>query len=425
MRRLRPAFALCLLVSGFASAQDLAKVRRLAQEGRAAYDRKDYPAFLDLTAQAAREMPASTRWTYNLACAYALNGRPDDAVATLRRLAERRVSVATEDETDFASLRERADFRDVVARFESLKAPVLKSAVAFRLPEKDLITEGVAHDPKTGAFFVSSVRHRKVVRVGADHAASDFVKEGQDGLWAALALAVDPVRRVLWVSSAPTAPMAGYTKADEGKGALFAFDLSSGRLRHRVDYPGPGPHGAADIAMSGDGDLFAAISGTGALYRLPKGTLALEELLPAGRLPSPQGIAPSADGRHLYVADYLLGIVRVDRRTKDVTVVTPPADMALEGIDGLVLHGRDLIGIQNGLRPHRVLRLTLDTKGDAIARAEVLESGHPQHDEPTLGVLAGDDLYYVANSQYGAFDKGQLRMERLAEPAILKLPLGR
>ena len=39
-----------------------------------------------------------------------------------------------------------------------------------RCAEKDLITEGVAHDPKTGAFFVSSVRHRKIVRRGAGRA---------------------------------------------------------------------------------------------------------------------------------------------------------------------------------------------------------------------------------------------------------------
>jgi sugar lactone lactonase YvrE len=421
----RPALTLAVLVIAAAgSPQDFEKVRRLAAEGRAAYDRKDYPAFLDLTKAAAQEMPRSTRWTYNLACAYALDGKPEEAVAALRTLADRRVFVDTAGEADFASLRERADFRDVVARLDALKTPVLASTVAFRLPEKDLITEGVAHDPRTGDFFVSSVHHRKVVRVRRDRSVRDFVAEGQDGLWAALALAVDPRRRVLWVSSAAVPQIRGFSKDEEGKSALFAFDLESGRLRHRVE--GPAPLGALDLAVDAGGDLFAAASRSGALYRLPRGASRLEELVPAGRLPAPQGIAPSADGRHLYVADYVLGIVRVDRRTREVRVLAPPADIALEGIDGLVLHGRQLIAIQNGLRPHRVLRLALDAKGEAITRADVLESTHPEHDEPTLGVRVGGDLYYVANSQWGSFDKGQIwPLDRLKQPVILKLPLGR
>jgi hypothetical protein len=409
-----------------ASAQDLAKVRRLGEEGRAAYDRKDYVAFLELTRQAAREMPHSTRWNYNLACAYALNGRPEDAVRSLRWLADRRVAVDAAAEGDFESLRERPDFKDVLARFEALKRLVLASTVAFRLPEKDLITEGVAYDPRTGAFFVSSVHRRKVVRVGPDLGTKDFVTEGQGGLWAALALAVDGRRNVLWVSSAALPQIRGFAQQDEGKTALFAFDLETGRLRQRLQLPGPGPHGGSDLAMDGQGNLLVAASRTGGLYVLPRDGRQIEELVPPGRLASPQGLAPTADGRHVFVADYVLGIARVDRRTREVRVLDPPADMALSGIDGLFLHGGRLVGIQNGLRPHRVLRLTLGPRQDAVVRAEILESAHPEYDEPTLGVMVGNDLYYVANSQWGSFDQGQIwPLDRLKQPVILKLALGR
>jgi sugar lactone lactonase YvrE len=418
------AIALGLAVPG--TSQDLAKVRRLAEEGRAAYDRKDYPTFLALTRQAAQEMPHSTRWTYNLACAHALNGQAVEAVAALRSLADRRVWVDTAAEADFAPLRERPDFKEVTARFAALLGPVLASTLAFRLPEKDLITEGVAYDARTGRFFVSSVHHRKVVQVGADLAVRDFVTEGQDGLWAALALAVDARRGVLWVSSAALPQMRGFVKEDEGRTALFAFALDTGRLAQRLELPGAGPHGASDIAVDARGDLLVAASRSGGLYVLPRDGSRLEELVPPGRLASPQGIAPSTDGRQIYVADYVLGIARVDRRSREVQVLAPPADMALAGIDGLFLHGGQLVGIQNGVRPHRVLRLTLDPKRAAVARADVLESAHPHYDEPTLGVQVGSDIYYVANSQWGSFDDGRIwPLERLKQPVILKLPLGR
>ena len=70
-------------------------------------------------------------------------------------------------------------------------------------------------------------------------------------------------------------------------------------------------------------------------------------------------------------------------------------------------------------------RLTLDARDEAVTRAEVLESARPDYDEPTLGVKVGGDIYYVANSQWGAFEKDQIQPERLKQPVILKLPLGR
>ncbi|MCA1642610.1 MAG: hypothetical protein LC785_11810 [Acidobacteria bacterium] len=56
---------------------------------------------------------------------------------------------------------------------------------------------------------------------------------------------------------------------------------------------------------------------------------------------------------------------------------------------------------------------------------ETLEANNPAFDEPTLGVLARDQFYFVANSQWGAIDeKGRLAPdEKLREPVVLKLKL--
>ena len=84
-----------------------------------------------------------------------------------------------------------------------------------------------------------------------------------------------------------------------------------------------------------------------------------------------------------------------------------------------------LIAIQNGINPHRVVRLSLNRNGDAVERFDVLEANNPLFDEPTLGVVVKDTFYYVANSQWGAIDnKGQLApAEKLREPVILKMKL--
>ncbi len=107
-----------------------------------------------------------------------------------------------------------------------------------------------------------------------------------------------------------------------------------------------------------------------------------------------------------------------------VPIPVPP-DLALNGIDGLTIFGRSLIAIQNGILPHRVVRLDLAPGGRKISKAAILEMNHPDFDEPTLGVVADGILYFSADSQGQKFldtrhpiDPGEMR-----DAVILKLSL--
>ncbi len=180
----------------------------------------------------------------------------------------------------------------------------------------------------------------------------------------------------------------------------------------------------SDLALGPDGSLYAADPGEGRVYRLPPAGDRLEVLVDEGPILSAQGMAASADGRLLFVADYVQGIARVDLETREVVFLETPEDLLVSGIDGLLLAGDSLVGIQNGLRPHRVVRLRLDPSRSRITEGTVLERAHPRFDEPTLGVIVGDALYYVANSQYRLFDaNGAPDRERLQEPVVLRLSL--
>jgi hypothetical protein len=104
----------------------------------------------------------------------------------------------------------------------------------------------------------------------------------------------------------------------------------------------------------------------------------------------------------------------------------PAADGVLAlGIDGLYRVGDDLVGVQNGVEPYRVVRLHLGPGGERIASAEVLERARPDYAEPTLGVVVDGALYYVANSQWERFrDDGTVDSPgELQEPLVLRLPL--
>jgi hypothetical protein len=67
----------------------------------------------------------------------------------------------------------------------------------------------------------------------------------------------------------------------------------------------------------------------------------------------------------------------------------------------------------------------LNASGTEVQKFEVLEANNPVFDEPNLAVLAGDTLFYIANSQWGMIDtKGTLAAEdKLHDAVVLKLRL--
>ena len=199
------------------------------------------------------------------------------------------------------------------------RAPLEASAVAFAFPPADSTfwPEGIAAAPRTHRFFVASVRHRKVAVVTEGGPPRDFVTPAEADLPAALAVAVDETRRLLWVTGAGLPAMDGYTTADSGRGAVYAFDLETGRLRHRHELP-PAPEGhvPGDALVAPDGTVYVSDSAHPVVYRVRGDSLEAFATDPAFR--SLQGQALSTDGGTLYVADYSHGIAAVDIATREV-----------------------------------------------------------------------------------------------------------
>ena len=100
----------------------------------------------------------------------------------------------------------------------------------------------------------------------------------------------------------------------------------------------------------------------------------------------------------------------------------PPSTSAY-GIDGLYRHGDDLIAIQNGIRPHRVVILTLSADGASVTSSRVLVASLAEFDEPTLGLVHQGDFYFVANSHWNRFDRDNQLPEGLSGPIILRVSL--
>jgi len=405
-------------------AQTNQTLKSYVQQAQKAYKEKNYPVLIDNMKQALEVRPNYGLYTYHLAIGYALNGNQQEAFSWLNRLAEMGLVYNVAANEDFKSLRGTSEFTAIVDRFKRNAEPVGSSESAFSISEKGVVPEGLAYDPLSKTFFIGSVYKRKIISVNARGESKEFSSPA-DGLWSVMGMRVDAARRLLWVCTASHQQMINFKPEEKGQSGVFKYDLKTGKLLKKYVLPAGKEHWLGDLVLNTQGTVFTSDSVSPAIYFLNPKTDALELFLENEAFVNPQGLAFSAGDKQLFMADYLKGVFIIDPKRKTVSLLAPAEGTTMFGIDGLYSFHGELVGVQNGVNPNRIIRLSLNEKRSAVKKLAVLEANNKLFDEPTLGVLDGNAFYYIANSQWGMIDdKGKLAAEeKLKDPVILKLSL--
>ncbi|WP_242346967.1 SMP-30/gluconolactonase/LRE family protein [Anaeromyxobacter terrae] len=344
-------------------------------------------------------------------------GDADGALETLRALDARGWDIPL-DGRDFPGLAEREEFRAIAARIAARAPATAHAAVAIRLPERGLVAEGIAVDPRDGTLYVGSIRLRKIVRVAPGGTATDVVPAAAGGLGRVLGLKVDSRRGLLWAAANHGDAPDGGARAGSRSG-VYAFDLASGAPRRAATIDGAG-HLLNDLAIADDGAVIVTDSEAGAVYRLDPDAAALAPVVPAGTFAYANGIA-FAEGR-LLVAD-AFGLWDVPVAGGAPRRLAGPAGFPLGGIDGLSAVGRTLVAVQNGLGTPRIVRLELAPGAERVVRAEVLEAGNPDWHTPTTGALDRGVFHYIGNSHVDGWKEAELDPAGMVETRIHRLEI--
>ncbi|NUM80409.1 SMP-30/gluconolactonase/LRE family protein [bacterium] len=389
------------------------------------YQKRDYNAFLENAKKAYNLAPIQIEFNHNLSRAYALKGQHEQALELLKKITAMGFDFSPQTDSAYAALWDSCELKTIVRDWNRLEVPTNVSKKAFSVDEKDLIPEGITYDPLNQLFYLSSIYKRKIVSVDKKRVAKDFASEAQDDLWSTLGMKVDGFRRTLWVASVIGSPrMKGYDEKDQGRSAIFKYDVDKGTLiKKYVVSNKPKAHLFNDVTFTPNGDLFITDSETGSIYVITAAGDSLEVFL-AEKFIYPNGIVLNDDG-YLYVAHWQ-GVSRIDLMTKTVVDLTCPATTTLTGIDGLYWHKNALIAVQNGAGPHaRIMRFFLNATGDGVDRAEILEYGNPIYNIPTTGVIVNNEFYFIANSQLRSFtEDGKIfDLDQLKEPVVMKVKL--
>ncbi|MGH9603337.1 MAG: SMP-30/gluconolactonase/LRE family protein [Terriglobales bacterium] len=399
---LAAGFILCAILGPTPAGAEKKLIDRnqLAPHWKAALEarsKKDYDAAIRHLEEALKIAPRDAVTINGLAALNVRKGDLPQAVAWLEKLADRGLGFDPEANPVFTPLRERSEYQALLRKFAEHEPKVSLSQPMYTIREPDLIPEGIAWDPVDKVLYVSSMYKHKVVRVDSRGRVRDFTTPGQDGLLEVVGMKVNAELRHLWVASGdvpdtPAAPAATF---------LHQYDLRTGKLLRKYALPPAEQHFLNDLDLSPAGEVFVSDSPTGAIYRLRPGAEKLEIFVPAGTFEFPNGAALAGDGKTLYVATYL-GLAAVDVARGTSVYLSHPEDAVTTGIDGLYWDKGELLAVQNGLGKGRVMRFHLGPSGREVMHAEIIESGNPLFNVPTTLAIAGDDIYYMANTQLDA-----------------------
>jgi hypothetical protein len=288
----------------------------------------------------------------------------------------------------------RLDRRSVLVGMAAASTPLAARAATPETTAEipgPLLLEGIAHDGRR--LYLGAVAGRNILTLDRGGRPSTLLPESLLGVFG---LAADPKRNRLWAATA--------LLDEPGRSELVEIDTLRRRAIARHAPPDGNPVASfGDVALTPDGDVLVSDSKGGAILRLRRGSKALETVVPAGKMRSPQGMVATR-GR-LIVADYSTGLHQVDLATG---ASAPIEGANIRGVDALIGWRGDLIAIQNGGAVPRILRLKFDAAGNP-AGGDVLYEGGVLI-EPTLGTVVGDHLLFIGRSQWGEADaKGKVK----------------
>jgi DNA-binding beta-propeller fold protein YncE len=292
-----------------------------------------------------------------------------------------------------------------------------KAEVAFIIPEKDLIPEGIAYDARTETFYVGSINKKKIVAIDKKGKAKDFISSGQEGIGNVLGMKA--VNGILWAcNNSPE-------NEEQHVHQVHQYDLQSGKLIRSYAIPSDDKkHLLNDLVVTSKGDVFISDADGSSIFKIDPAKQTIEKFLEAGELIYANGITTSPDGNKLIVSTGR-GLMQVDFATKKISQLGF-REYYLVGIDGLCEYKNSLIGIQNVTFPTSINRYYLNNEATSIDRADVLIMEDPLFHVPTTGVIVNDWFYFITNSHLDLWDDPTNKIsesEKLKDVVIAKIRL--
>lgn len=282
-------------------------------------------------------------------------------------------------------------------------------------PLADALIEALAVDSETERLYLGSVADRRIY-LNESYAPDEAeIFAGEDApIGSIFGLAIDRMSGRLYAAEG-FVPQTPLNDGEQAYTALLALDMDTGEIINR--YTIEGAERMGDVVVR-DGAVYVSDAQAGRIYRLPNPSADLEVFAEDDRFSSLQGLVATRGA--VYVADYALGIWRIDPVTRQAHLMATPDSASFIGLDGMDVDraGRVYV-VRNGAAPFGVFELTLDTDGTPNGLEPVL-IGDERLGEPTTVRLTDGRAFVIADAPWALFpEDGSERESARPNPVIL------
>ncbi|WP_232734417.1 SMP-30/gluconolactonase/LRE family protein [Serratia sp. TKO39] len=301
--------------------------------------------------------------------------------------------------------------------------------------------EGIAWNPRAGAFLVSSLRGGQLGLVYPDGRYRRF-STGK-GLITTSGMLVDAERNRVLVCNEDVGVSFSSAPGTRNRVAqVLEFNLDTGALQQTYDLSSlsRGPTLANDLALDAQGNIYVTDSFQPQIYKVDRATRQVSILVRSARLmpadapaaaqgtqPYLNGIVSHPDG-YLIAADYTRGLLW------KVTLDSAPAiseirlPQRLKGPDGLRLkNAHELVIVQSfpGAKGSMSGDVTLLSSNDGWASAYITAVATPSELDGPTGAALRDGEVWVVNSRYPRLFADVAQAERTRTFSIVRVALER
>lgn len=389
-------------------------VHQLEQVAAGTYKKQQYERFNVVMDRLVTLRPQNTHYLFSLAKSYALLGKKSEAYNALVTLQNAGFSYPIADNEAFEQVSGTKVYDYIEEGMQGNGKPYGTGQSVAQVPKQyaGMLFENFVYDKKGKRFLLGSIRSGEVYSLTEKGVFSSFIEpqSGDNQTFGVVDLVADTQKDVLWLATASMPQYNGTTQENFGMATVSKFELSTGKWLENIDTSSlTKPLLFNALHLTENGTLYFINPFTRELMTIDAKEGHIKPFINLAQLSSVKAITSNKDGSVLYLSDYDQGLFLINTESKTTKALTDPKQTFLSGIDDVFYANGDLIAVQNQTSPARVVRVLL--KQDLFFQGAVpVESNNELATAMTKGVIDGDDVYYIGNSQWGKMDmRGNLQ----------------
>lgn len=405
-------FLISLFFSNFAFSQKT--VNDYFKDLQSSYTQKKYDSMLHYAQILDTLRPNHPTVLNYLALSYSLNKDSEQTEKTLQKLALIYAEPSILEDEELISSLKKPQLKSLQELWNKKNEKVENSKQVFLLPARHI----------EGLTFIGA---NKIAFTCVNKPAIGFL-DNKDTSYIEMKMPVINLFYVretqkLWGVMSEMENSSLYKEENKGKAAIFCMDGNTNELLFEYELSDSLDHVLGEIKQGKDGKIYCTDSQNPIIYVWNEETQKLDVKWTNPKWRSLQGITFSDDGKWAFVADYSSTIYQINIQTGKMIALEAPKGFSFKTTDGLYFYKNKLITIQNGTYPMRISSFELDTENQKVTKGKILEQGNSHFGEPTNGFLYENKFYYIANSQWGNYDKENKPKEDWKPVVILMLEL--